>query len=352
VEVAPPRRVTRPRGASSRLTVCSSWPSFRACVSAQASAIVSVAMDTPHDVRARLLAALEADLVGPFTAGVAGIDPAEAAASDETLTLAPSRWYLTGFLAPQGARAPEPDDMDSNGGELAAGSESQADDAGSEEPEPKRPVRFPASMGLSVYLPAASKGTSAKSDVLVAEVSYADYDKVEVATDREDKKQNAWKRVAHGPVSVEVPLDEATLQKGIGVPGSRGLRLQGELRTTEMEGLEHGARVLSLFLVNDRAALEQDRDLNFVFQVRLALRYEHGFLWRPNRKRRGRRARRRSARAGAPLPRSSRVGRGPQHEPPEPRRRGRRQGPHAAHHADPSLRSARRRAPPRDRDRS
>jgi hypothetical protein len=238
-------------------------------------------MDTPHDVRARLLAALEADLVGPFTAGVAGIDPAEAAASDETLTLAPSRWYLTGFLAPQGARAPEPDDMDSNGGELAAGSESQADDAGSEEPEPKRPVRFPASMGLSVYLPASSKKAG---DALVAEVSYADYDKVEVATDREDKKQNAWKRVAHGPVTVEVPLDEATLQKGIGVPGSRGLRLQGELRTTEMEGLEHGARVLSLFLVNDRAALEQDRDLNFVFQVRLALRYEHGFLWRPNRK--------------------------------------------------------------------
>jgi hypothetical protein len=238
-------------------------------------------MDTPHDVRARLLAALEADLVGPFTAGVAGIDPAEAAASDETLTLAPSRWYLTGFLAPQGARAPEPDDMDSNGGELAAGSESQADDAGSEEPEPKRPVRFPASMGLSVYLPASSKKAG---DALVAEVSYADYDKVEVATDREDKKQNAWKRVAHGPVTVEVPLDEATLQKGIGVPGSRGLRLQGELRTTEMEGLEPGARVLSLFLVNDRAALEQDRDLNFVFQVRLALRYEHGFLWRPNRK--------------------------------------------------------------------
>ena len=68
-------------------------------------------MTTPADVRARLLAALEADLVGPFAAGVPGVDPAEAWASDETLTLAPSRWYLTGFLAPQGARTPEPDDQ-------------------------------------------------------------------------------------------------------------------------------------------------------------------------------------------------------------------------------------------------
>jgi len=45
----------------------------------------------PDVVRARLLAALEADLVGPFAAGVPGADPAEVAASDETLTLPPSR---------------------------------------------------------------------------------------------------------------------------------------------------------------------------------------------------------------------------------------------------------------------
>jgi uncharacterized protein (TIGR02646 family) len=120
-----------------------------------------------------------------------------------------------------------------------------------------------------------AKGHGAKgADVLVAEVSYADYDKVEVATDREDKKQSAWKRVPHGPVSRGGPPRRGRAPEGRLVPGSRGLRIQGELRTTEMEGLEPGARVLSLFLVNDRAALEQDRDLNFVFQVKLALRYE------------------------------------------------------------------------------
>ena len=40
------------------------------------------------EVRSRLIAALEADLVGPF-------DPA---GGEEVLLLPPSRWYLTGFL--------------------------------------------------------------------------------------------------------------------------------------------------------------------------------------------------------------------------------------------------------------
>ena len=41
--------------------------------------------------RASVVDALQADLVGPF-------DPA---APEEVLPLAPSRWYLTGFLAPE-----------------------------------------------------------------------------------------------------------------------------------------------------------------------------------------------------------------------------------------------------------
>lgn len=231
------------------------------------------------DVRARLLAALEADLVGPFAAGIPHVDANEAWTAEETLTLPPSRWYLTGFLAPQGARAPEADDLDSNGGELAAGSESSADDAGSEEPPPKRPVHFPASMGLSVYLPAA-KG----ADSIDVEVAYADYDKVEIATDREEKKSIGWKRVGHRPPRFAVPLDAKVLKKGVDVPGSRGLRIVGELWATDMDGLEAGARVVSLFLVNDRAALEVDRDTNYAFQVRLGLHYPDGFLWRPNRR--------------------------------------------------------------------
>jgi len=47
--------------------------------------------------RAHLLQALHADLVGPYS-----LEPS----SEEVLWLPPSRWYLTGFLAPEGERDP------------------------------------------------------------------------------------------------------------------------------------------------------------------------------------------------------------------------------------------------------
>jgi hypothetical protein len=229
---------------------------------------------TETEIRRLLVEALEADLVGPF------VPDAHPQGGQEVLPIAPSRWYLTGFLAPQEGRAPDGDDHDSTDDSLAAGSESQAEDAGTEEPEPKRPVRFPASMGLSVFLPPG------KGDALDVDVWYADYDRVEVSIERSDTKKVGWKRVPYGPVPVSVPLDAKMLQKrdGIPVPGSRGLVLRGELRTTEMDGLVPGTRVLSLFLVNGRPPAERDRDLQFAFQVRMALSYSAGFRPRPNRR--------------------------------------------------------------------
>lgn len=56
-------------------------------------------MTTPTATAARdhLVRALEADLVGPFD-----LDQAET--FEEILRLPPSRWYLTGFLAPEEGR--------------------------------------------------------------------------------------------------------------------------------------------------------------------------------------------------------------------------------------------------------
>lgn len=98
------------------------------------------------DVRARLVEALQADLIGPF------LPDGHPEAGVEVLPMAPSRWYLTGFLAPQSARQTAADDPDAEG-ELAAGDDKQIEDAGEAEPEPKRRQQFPASMGLSVFLP-------------------------------------------------------------------------------------------------------------------------------------------------------------------------------------------------------
>ncbi len=226
-------------------------------------------------IRRRLVEALHADLIGPF------VPPDHPSGGEEILPLPPSRWYLTGFLAPQGGRAPEVDDEDSQEGGLASDNDSQAEDAGdSQEDKTKRPVRFPASMGLSVFLPPG------EGDHLEVDLSFADYDKVEIAEDREDKTAVGWKRVPHEERGIRIPLDRQVLEgrDGVAVPNTTGLRFRGELRTTEMDGLPKGARVLSLFLVNERAMLDKDRDESFVFQVRFALRYERGFLPRPNRR--------------------------------------------------------------------
>jgi hypothetical protein len=226
---------------------------------------------TPADVRSALVAALEADLVGPF------LPEGQPGGGEEVLQLPPSRWYLTGFLAPQDGRAPDPDDTDAEG-ELAAGSESQAEDAGNDEPEAKRPQRFPASMGLSVFLPPSS----GSNDYLEVEVRYAEYVKVDIAEDKESRAKVGWRRVPCGPYTVKVPLDAKLLAEGIRWGASPMLVLRGELRTAVID--EQPTRVLSLFLINGRLPLERDRDLSFIFQVGLTLRYAGGFVPRPNRR--------------------------------------------------------------------
>lgn len=235
---------------------------------------------TPKDVRSSLLTALEADLIGPFTVGMPGVSRDEAHRSTEVLQMPPSRWYFTGFLAPQGRRAPDKDDLESHGGDFAAGSDSQSEDAGSEEPDPPRPIRFPASMGLSVYLPPAPSGAA---DAIDVELSYADYDPIDIAEDTDEKKREGWKRVPHGPIRFSVPLDPRRLHPpGVRVPDSVGLNVVGELRSTTMEGLGENARVLSLWIVNDRYDEAVKPDQLFIFQVKLKLHYARGFLWRPN----------------------------------------------------------------------
>ncbi len=150
---------------------------------------------TEAEVRQHLINAMHADFIGPFVPD----DSPEG--GQEVLPLPPSRWYLTGFLAPQGGVDPEPDDEDADG-ELAAGEESQAEDAGNAEPETKRRHRFPASMGLSVFLPAATDET----DTITVTVRYAYYDKVDIAEGHEKQQKTGWQRVPMKPQAMKIPL--------------------------------------------------------------------------------------------------------------------------------------------------
>ncbi len=70
------------------------------------------------DVRKRLLDALEADPIGPF------VPDSHPEGGQEILPIAPSRWYLTGFLAPQRGRVPAPEELDSTE-EMLAGAGAQ-----------------------------------------------------------------------------------------------------------------------------------------------------------------------------------------------------------------------------------
>jgi len=51
-------------------------------------------MTTSAQIRSQLVDALQLDLVGPT--------PSDTVHAEEILTQAPSKWYLTGFLAPYG----------------------------------------------------------------------------------------------------------------------------------------------------------------------------------------------------------------------------------------------------------
>jgi hypothetical protein len=224
-------------------------------------------MLTPTAVREDLVAALEADLVGPF-------DPAT---PTETLPVPPSRWYLTGFLAPQADR----ETHDPTADEELNGLEEDDDDESSApaEPEPKQKNHFPASLGLSVLLP-----QSAAADPLRATVTFAEYVREEQKSE-DKKRRTVWRRVPQPPRSVDLTLDPQRIEEGQALPDTPCIHVCGKLEPADAPGLPPGTRALSLFVVNRRTPGERGRqDEQFIFQVTLELAYAPGFVPRPNRK--------------------------------------------------------------------
>ena len=226
-------------------------------------------MTAATDIRASLVAALQADLVGPF-------DPAS---DSEELTLAPSRWYLTGFLAPKADRETKDPTAEE---ELGAGADDEDENESAAEPEPKQKNNFPASLGMSVLLP----GKKQEGETIRVTVSFADYVKEdrEISGGDRKKKRPVWRRVPQPPRSVELPLESAKIEKGCSLPDTPGVRVCGKLEAADAPGLASGTRALSLFVVNERTPGEKGRqDEQFIFQVEMTLSFEPGFVPRPNR---------------------------------------------------------------------
>jgi hypothetical protein len=199
---------------------------------------------SPIDVRASLIAALHADLVGPFDAGQ------DTTTKAEVLTIAPSRWYLTGFLAPKGDRETKDPTADE---EFGAGADDDEENETPREPEPKQKNCFPASLGMSVLLPARTS----TNEIVKVTVSFAEYVREERETAERKRKRTVWRRVPQPSRSVELRLDATEIEKGRPLPDTPNVRVCGKLEAADAPGLAEGTRALSIFVVNERTPGER-----------------------------------------------------------------------------------------------
>jgi hypothetical protein len=219
---------------------------------------------TSAQVRSKLVEALRLDLVGPGT---------NLGDAKEVLPQAPSRWYLTGFLVPLGAKPEQRTDETADDDLDQAGEGGGADEDEPADKPAARPRYFPSSIGASIIVPA---GTKAMRVI----VRWGDYR-------RSKEPPEEWARIPREE-TVPVDLTKATDQpREIRVPKSDGIvvaylsRPVGILAT----GAEvpPGACTVSIFVVNRRAeAPDETRDEAFAFQVQLEIHADVEFLRRPD----------------------------------------------------------------------
>lgn len=213
---------------------------------------------------------------GPFRRGLGDANGRDGVDAAEELRLPPSRWHLTGFLAPPAGR--EKADEEANE-ELGVGNDDSEEETGGASPEPKRKCFMPASIGLTVFVPADVR-------TIDATVRYANYERVDEEPPRTERARKIWKRMPVPAVTERLDLTDGSLEgDGIAVREGRGLRLEGQVRPVKgVPGVSDGTRAVSVFLVNRRAAEAQGyRDAAYVFQGELELHCESGFFGRPNR---------------------------------------------------------------------
>ena len=112
-------------------------------------------------VRQQLVETLQLDLIGPR--------PQDLALERERLPQTPSRWYLTGFLAP--TDAPEEQRAQDSEEELDEGSEPfhGSDDSSTPERASSKRLLFPSSIGLSILV-------DEETTELTVDIAWGDYE--------------------------------------------------------------------------------------------------------------------------------------------------------------------------------
>jgi hypothetical protein len=225
---------------------------------------------TSVQVRSKLIDALKLDLVGPES------DLGDLA---EVLPQAPSRWYLTGFLAPLDAPPEQRSDADADDDLDSAGESGLDDDITPEATAASKQKYLPSSTGLSVLLPKEAAS-------LTVRVRWGDYRRKS-----EPGAPEQWGREQfEEALTLELPSQlSAPQEKKVPKSGSKSGGLFVALMIlpvggfTSDGGLPEGARTVSVFLVNRRAPKgDEVRDEAFAFQTELHLSADQPFLARPN----------------------------------------------------------------------
>ena len=225
---------------------------------------------TSAEVRSILVDALQIDLVGPTHT--------DTEHAEEILTQAPSKWYLTGFLAPFGAKPDDRSDptADETSNEVGAGDSSE--DSQTPEAAAARKALFPSSMGLSFLI-------SQQTKELQATIYWADYLPVELEEDTPDqesddkkkRKPQGWKRIPQTATLI-VPIAATEDSFEIEIPGGSGLALVINGRPVHDDRFTAGTLSVSIFVVNYRKMQFSEKDTTFAFQTCLTVQCEEGFV--------------------------------------------------------------------------
>ena len=233
------------------------------------------------EVRERLEEALRLNLIGPGADG-------PLATEELPGWIRPSNWYLTGFLVPTGARVEQraDDDAEDDSVSEVADRAGLAEESAEDMKAAKRSF-FPSSIGLSFLVaPDAAE--------LLATVRWGEYERGEAAEarDRGGNPLPVWRRMSRDE-TVPLPLGAADAARVRDVPGSGGLRLHMVERPltgaalgrgVPPGGIPPGARAVSVFLVNDRAAPKDAKHAGSgdVFQAEIEVGCEVAFIGRPD----------------------------------------------------------------------
>ena len=243
------------------------------------------------EVRDYLVEALRLDLIGPR--------PDDYALQRERLPQAPSRWYLTGFLAPTGA----PDEQRAQDADEELDHPAEPDQGGDDASTPERGsgkrVFLPSSMGLSVLLDkdatrldiGLSWGDYAPEEEGAGEgdgpVEGPDDESGDGVVDAPTRRRSApWVRQ---PRAETVAINLASVDVGrpipFDVPSTDGLQIVCLARATLLRTVDghRRARAVSLFVVNHRKAADNElQDTTFAFQVQMSITADRPFLPRFN----------------------------------------------------------------------